>query len=191
MIYDLFSVPFYSCRLNLDNSIIEKYCYEVKKKDKGRVISNEGGWQSNLLEGYMPELNDLFKEMVIKTNEFANDIGLVTPLKLSAGWININGFKDSNIVHNHPNCLLSTIYYVKTNNKSGQIEFQNPVMDLMAENVSNETVKEYTNYVSGRKIFSPDNERLFIFPGYLNHYVRPNLSKEDRISIACNFVRDY
>ena len=190
MIYNLFSVPIYNYQLNFDNKKIEKYCYDLKEKDKGRVISNEGGWQSTNLEGYIPELNELMIEILGRANSFANDMGLKTPLKLVNGWVNINGYKDYNVEHNHPGALLSSLYYVKTNDKSGDITFKNPATDVMSENLKDNTINEWTEYTSCRKYLYPANGMLYIFPGYLNHYVKPNLSNDDRISIALNFVKD-
>ena len=190
MIFNLFSIPIYNCQLNFDNKKIEKYCYDLKEKDKGRVISNEGGWQSNSLDGYIPDLNELLIEILGRTNSFAKDIGLKTPMKLINGWVNINGYKDYNVEHNHPNSLLSAVYYVKTNDKSGDLAFKNPASDVMAENLMDATVNEYTEYTSSRKYLSPSNGMLYIFPAYLNHHVYPNLSNADRISIAVNFIKD-
>jgi len=191
MLFTLFSIPIYNYQLNFDNKKIEKYCYDLKEKDKGRVISNEGGWQSNNLEGYIPELNELFIEILGRTNSFAKDIGLKTPLKLINGWVNINGYKDYNIDHNHPGALLSAVYYVKTNDKSGDISFRNPASDVMSENlIEGVTINEFNEYTSCRKFLSPSNGMLYIFPSYLTHSVKPNLSNDERISIALNFVKD-
>ena len=32
-------------------------------------------------------------------------------VKFSNMWININSYKDSNIIHTHPGCLISGVYY--------------------------------------------------------------------------------
>mgnify|MGYP001498385313 CR=1 FL=1 len=121
MIFNLFSIPVYNCQLNFDNKKIEKYCYDLKEKDKGRVISNEGGWQSNSLDGYIPDLNELLIEILGRTNSFAKDIGLKTPMKLINGWVNINRYKDYNVEHSHPGCTMSGVFYVSTPKDCGDL----------------------------------------------------------------------
>ena len=46
MIEDIFKIGVYYCDLNIDTNSYVDYCYDIQKKDKGRTISNEGGYQS-------------------------------------------------------------------------------------------------------------------------------------------------
>ena len=47
MIEEVFKVPIYKQKLKLDLKTIETFCTDLSLKDKGKTISNAGGWQSN------------------------------------------------------------------------------------------------------------------------------------------------
>ena len=47
MISNIFQIPVYQNELEIDNQSLSKYCIQLSHKDKGRTISNIGGWQSN------------------------------------------------------------------------------------------------------------------------------------------------
>ena len=51
----LFATPFWQTKVEgADNEIIKKYCYEMRDKKPGVVISNRGGWHSkDILEPYL------------------------------------------------------------------------------------------------------------------------------------------
>ena len=50
-IQDIFKTPVYSTHLKaIDNKALAKQCIDFSRKDKGRVLSNVGGYQSNNLQ---------------------------------------------------------------------------------------------------------------------------------------------
>lgn len=191
-IQELFKVPIYKTKLKLDNKKIIKYCLELSKKNKGRIISNVGGWQSNDLKSSDSILNNLFLDIKKHGNEFAKFIKLPFPLYENALWININGYKDFNIPHFHGNCLLSGVYYLQTPKDCGNILFENPANDLMQVNWLNENLKEKNNYTSEKWWLPSEESLLYIFPSWLKHSVEPNLNKKDkRISISFNLKSEH
>jgi uncharacterized protein (TIGR02466 family) len=97
-------------------------------------------------------------------------------------WININNYKDFNILHSHSNSTISGVYYVKTNEKSGSICFQHPGEPIFGEY----KVDEYNKINSNIYCLPSLQNTLYLFPSTLKHFVRPNQSNEDRISIAFN-----
>ena len=188
-IQELFSVPVYKTKLQLNNDKMAKYCVELSKQDKGRVISNSGGWQSNALEGSHLILNDLFLNIEKHSNEFANFIKLNSPLHLSNLWININGYKDFNWPHLHTQCLISGVYYISTPKNCGSIFFDNPAYDTMQFDWNEKDLKEKNCYTSAKWWLPSEEGLLYIFPSWLRHSVAPNLNKkEKRISISFNVV---
>jgi uncharacterized protein (TIGR02466 family) len=191
-IQELFKVPIYKTKLKLDNKKIIKYCLELSKKNKGRIISNIGGWQSNNLKSSDSILNNLFLEIKKHGNEFAKFIKLKFPLYENGLWININGYKDFNTTHFHGNCLLSGVYYLQTPKDCGNILFENPANDLMQSNWFNENLKEKNNYTSEKWWLPNEESLLYIFPSWLKHSVEPNLNKKDkRISISFNLNNEH
>ena len=123
---ELFKVPLFANLLDLDTTSIEKYCLDYRDKDEGRQVSNVGGYQSNDVS-----IIPLAKEINKHLNVFSEAYGIGNELVIGNMWININGFKDYNKPHSHPNSLFSGVYYVKTPDKCGNITFENPSYDVM------------------------------------------------------------
>ena len=90
-----------------------------------------------------------------------------------------------NILHNHPNCCISGVFYVQCSNKSGSINFENPSADGIGYAWEHK-LKNYNNNTSSIWSINPKPNQLLLFPGYLKHYVKPNLTKDERISISFN-----
>ncbi len=100
-------------------------------------------------------------------------------------WININKPGDSQEFHIHPNVVFSAIYYIKTNENSGMIEFMKP------SGFSEETAifeYKYNKYSSIRENYNPSEGDLIIFRSNLPHRVMINRSDENRASLAMNFI---
>ena len=187
MIQDLFKVPLYYTNLTLDNEVMAKYCLSMSKKDKGCIRSNEGGWQSNNLQGSHPILNNLFVSIQEHSNIFNKQLDFKRPLNIGNIWININGYKDFNKLHNHPDSTFSGVYYVKTPKDCGNIYFDHPSYDTFQYDWDPLPKNQYNLYNTTQCFYPSIVGRLYIFPSWLNHYVQPNLNKkEKRISISFN-----
>ncbi len=187
-IKELFSIPIASEYLNLDLITLKEFCLRKKIEDKGRVISNEGGWQSNLLSLEEVELSDLYSIATKVASEFSKNIELKDELKLSNSWININGFKDCNIEHIHPLCLASAVFYIKVPENGGNIEFTHPAADTMCYDWIEPTKFQRNRFTSLNWMMESKENFLYVFPSWLKHRVKPNLNPfEERISIAFNF----
>ena len=189
-VIDIFKTPLYFAKLKLDNKKMASYCTSMSQKHKGRKLSNAGGWQSDNLSGEIPVLNNLFLNIIEHSNKMADIIGLKKPLKLDNIWININGFKDSNITHVHNHCLLSGVYYVKTSKNCADLMLNNPALPLIECDWNGYSIKgNYTNYTAAKHTMPAYEGMLYIFPSWLEHYVSPNMSKQKRISISFNIIR--
>jgi len=185
-IQDLFKVPLYKTALSLDNAAISKYSLSLSKKDKGRVLTNIGGWQSDNLED-VSELKELIGVIQNHLTLFAKEIGIKHTIKVTNRWININGYKDTNLLHSHPNCLISGVYYVQTPKDCGNIVFHHPVRALLQHSWSEEEIDNYTEFTSPEWWMPSQAGLLYLFPSWLDHMVKPNLNKkEKRISISFN-----
>lgn len=100
------------------------------------------------------------------------------------GWVNVNPPGGYNAPHVHPSSVLSGVYYVSTpmgeNPVGGAIEFNvphpilrmsgMPVMEMLRERIQ----------------IRPEPGLLLMFPGTLSHWVHPNDSGEERVTMAFN-----
>lgn len=100
------------------------------------------------------------------------------------GWINVLEPGGLNAPHDHPGWVWSGSYYIKVpeidRDRSGNIEFFDP-----RTNVRTLTVDGAACFASNYPI-KPQAGMLLIFPAYLRHWVYPNQSQEERVTVAFN-----
>jgi uncharacterized protein (TIGR02466 family) len=188
-IHDIFKVPVYKTQLNLDIKKLQSFCNEYQQNNTGRIISNVGGYQSNDLPLNDASLHPLIKEINIHSSKFAKEFINNNEQALSNIWININSYKDTNKSHNHTGCDISGVYYVKTPDDCGDIVFEHPAIDVLNyySPEPSKPSKEFNEYNSSTWWKPAVENSLYLFPGWLKHYVRLNLNEtEERISISFN-----
>ncbi len=100
------------------------------------------------------------------------------------GWINVLSPGGLNTPHDHPAWIWSGCYYIKVpvgdSDRSGNIEF----FDTRT-NVRTLTV-DGAGCFSSKFAIKPQSGMLLLFPSYLRHWVYPNESEEDRVTVAFN-----
>jgi|10_taG_2_1085330.scaffolds.fasta_scaffold04234_13 uncharacterized protein (TIGR02466 family) len=183
-LHNIFSCPIYETSLNLNIKLINEYCLRLNKSTAGVVRSNQGGWQSPAIDSR--ELPILATEIKKHANLFKKKLLLKDSLKICNMWVNMNGYKDSNIKHAHPRCTLSGVYYVKVPSQSGGINFFNPVDDLLDSDWHHVKRENYNKYNSLTWTFEPVENLMLLFPSWLRHSVLPHLNKKERVSISFN-----
>ena len=186
----LFPIPVYADQLSLDLPEIEKHVRGLKKGNETEAQrSNRGGWQSKPLVGEHTPLNAL-KDVIYKhAEEYRKAIGYKTPLEIKGMWVNINGYKDYNVEHTHPHCIVSGVFFIKVSKPDfahGLLEFQHPYIHQMNADWPADLF-EFSQFNQPHMSIFPVPNQLVFFPSWSVHSVSPNLSKEDdRISISFN-----
>ena len=193
-LHSLFPCVVSEHKLNFDTDIIKEECYKRKQLDIGRSsqnkhpTSNVGGWQSN---SFFKDTDSFFGPLLHSIEEhclnYIHEIVSIQNCFLHNAWININSKGDSNFPHDHPGSIVSGVYYVRLPENSGRLVFQNP---------SGKLISTYWNMKGGpnewnranSEVWSLDSseDTLLIFPSWLDHFVQPSESDEDRISISFN-----
>lgn len=185
-IANLFEVPIMESYLNIDNEKLINKCYQIKDEQPSAHLSNSGGYQSPNLNLQDTDFKFLFDEIlrhcdiINRRRTFFNKT-----FKVDNCWININKYKDYNLEHTHPNCIFSGCYYIKMPENGGSITFTHP-SELIIYNWPDKIKSEFNSTVSGNWKYEPPAGSLLIFPSWLKHQVTPNLSNEDRITLAFN-----
>ena len=178
----MFVVPFLRYKFDCDLLKLKDLCFSEKEKDRGRVISNVGGWQSNV----NPLNLNLFSELKKIVSDFSLHVGMPGDMEIISHWININDHRSFNRRHRHNDAVWSAVLYVQVPNNSGDIRFYNPAHDQL--NYEWSKVNQLTHFNSPCWTIAPNPGDLFIFPAWLDHEVEPNMNQnEERISIAFNF----
>ena len=153
---------------------------QSKMKDDNSVKkSNRGGWQSGLFKA-TGEFEPLAKEIA----GFVSHLNLgIEKIKIPQLWVNVNKKGDWNTIHQHGQYNLAGTYYVKVPEDSGRIVFRDPRPAAISNKflVDRFDKGEFFN-------IKPLEGMLIIWPSYLDHFVEPSNSDEERISISFDVV---
>jgi uncharacterized protein (TIGR02466 family) len=172
---------------NIDNSELKNYAVDLREKEHGVIKSNFLGWQSDILTVPNTQITVLADEILKRINPLVQLFGFKSDCRvgLTNLWININQPCSFNRPHIHPDSVFSGVYYVEYIANSGKLIFKHPSVAqqiLVNENI----VENFTEFSSGTYAVTPEIGKLIIFPSWLEHYVEPNTSTQERISIAFN-----
>ena len=96
-------------------------------------------------------------------------------MQLTSSWVNRHKPGDGGAAHSHCNAMYSGVMYFQTPRDSGDIVFINPAQRSESHRIR----------IQNRQI-SVDPTVCLIFPSWLEHYVTPNQTDEDRVSISFN-----
>lgn len=188
----MFSSPFFAFRVPGHESLNEELLREghaLRQRNEGTSKSNKGGWHSKGNLFAEPQacfsLLSVLAETAVKmaTRKIAATDPDSLDLKLFA-WMNINPVGGFNAPHTHPGAHWSGVYYVSQpevdEEKAGRVEFLDPRSDLPNWRILN------ARAFKPKKSLKPQPGEMILFPSYLVHWVYPNASDDERISIAFN-----
>lgn len=189
---NLFPTPLWHYRIDepgLD-ALLMKEVAARRAAEPGLPNPNRLGWQSrhDLFDrteaGHMKLLH-LIRAVIGDTLRSLQQNLDHTAIRVALnGWVNINPPGGYNAPHQHADSLLSGVYYVSVppgaSNSGGAIEFLAPhpvrqVGGLMQAPMFAERFR-----------VKPVAGDLLLFPGQLSHWVHPNDSGEERVTIAFN-----
>lgn len=176
--------------VDIDNSLVEDYCYEQYRNfpDNRKVF----GYQSELVDLEDFRLLDLVDEIKIRLAEVTKIYQIKQEFApaLTTSWININKpngrMLENNVCHLHPGRFFSFVYYVKAEPNSGGLDLLSPQRDLMGYSIPNQIYEGFNPVNSLKWTIQPEPKKLVMFPGWIQHQASMNQSTEDRISIAFN-----
>lgn len=176
---ELFSTPVWGYVLSTEQyhaATYIEYLLEQQKINNGVKKSNFGGYQThdNLHQ------EGIFQEFVPIVENICNEIFSqfsFEKLKIDALWGNINSYGNYNASHIHEG-VLSGVVYLQVPENSGKLVLINP-----AVRSDSHPIREKNYFVQ------PQNLACIIFPSWLEHYVEPNLSNKNRISLSFNLKK--
>ena len=162
------------------------YAYDLKDQDPdGNKISNVGGWQS---KGFNVRNEDVLQNFLGRSITQIQNIRCGVEINIYA-WVNINQTTNYNMKHNHPWSDLSGVLWIKTPDNCGKLTFESPY-----NFTGNKEICAYTGEYKHRTnsfltyFYEPYEGGMLIFPSHLTHWVQPNESEEDRISVSFNIT---
>jgi uncharacterized protein (TIGR02466 family) len=188
MITDIFKTSIY--HTNVSNIAYKDYFINVLEKcmeeKKETIKSNNRGFQTSVLR--FNNCNEIEKKLIndliiYPCTDFLKQFNIKKPFKLDNlyYWINKNFKGSSNKPHSHGYDCVSGVYYLNTPKNSGDLVF----LDINKINCNTYKFFDDANFFSEFTV-RPKQYDLILFFSEVIHYVLPNNSDEERISMAFN-----
>ena len=170
------------------NAQLEKDVISWMNQDKGVIRTNIKGWHSTTNMHERPEFKRLVNALYEAQKKIYIEEHLESEPVLGNMWANVNPPGGMNRAHQHPNSLWSGVYYIKAEEKSGQLKIDDP-----RAAASMVRPKQKSDKVPSRlwreTHYEPIAGRCIMFPSWLTHCVDPNESNDIRISVSFNFLQ--
>lgn len=136
--------------------------------------------QPDLRDEYLKIINTIFDRFLYEMKPKYN-----VDIACEGLWINKYHPGDFQEFHNHsmPSCNLSMVYILK-DDETNKFKFFDPDWQLNRANGLNDTL-ELPNF----EVYTPNLHQgdIILFPSQYGHYVTPNTSSDERITISGNF----
>lgn len=137
--------------------------------------SNYGGWQSDVRLHH----NAVFRPLLDHVSTVCTQVFKVKGATFHQMWACINKKHDQNLIHSHTNNYnLSGVYYLNVPAESGELVFRDPRPG------ANQAPYRLFKDDGDSEYFTPAEGMIILFPSYLEHFVLPNRSDHDRISMS-------
>lgn len=190
----LFPIPLWHYTVEGHEALNVRLLEEIKARqeaDKSLANRTRRGWQS--LHDFFERSEPAHSELAAIVKQVLGDAlsKVATEIKADKlsfrqnGWVNVNPPHGYIGPHVHPNALISGTYYVSVpqgEGAGGGIEFVSP-----------HPVGAMTSWIKAAMLtdkvrLQPKAGTILLFPGQLLHWVLPNDSDEDRVSISFNLA---
>ncbi len=188
---DLFPTTVYTCKLPACDALNEELLSHItalRAADAGRVRSNQLGWQSRNLDYSVASVRRFCTLLLERCRTYGASLGWALREELEfitrECWANVNPRYAYNQPHQHPNALISGVYYVQVPaGDCGTLQLMDPRAQARV------LQPEYAPGAPGGaqvQHIAPEVGRLVLFPSWLEHGVGQNLSEGERISMSFN-----
>ena len=153
----------------------------------GVANTNVNGWQSSNILQNLEEFEEINRRILQVCQRIAESQNFKpNVLYQHQAWVNISPPGASNKVHFHANCHFSGVYYVSLQSpECGSIFFRDP---RVASRMLTNPVSKGTDFTADEVRMRPEEGRMYVFPGWLEHGVEVNQSNRDRVSISFNVL---
>jgi len=164
------------------NQRYKDFLIQLSKKTESKKRSNRNGWQSDTFlwqeDIFKPLLDEALNSAQIIASRLSNQ--KLPQMVVRSLWGNINPKGGFNFTHVHPSGWMSGVYYIQLPEGNNEIVFEDPrparLMDFQRSCLIKD---EYFSHY-------PKVGELLLFPSWLPHFVSPNTSDENRITISFN-----
>jgi uncharacterized protein (TIGR02466 family) len=181
-INSIFPTPIYISKLNRELTNKELLFIDNTKLD---VYKNEGNTTST--DNYIlnkEEFKDLKIDLHLKVQDYFDKIispaNNITPY-ITQSWLNYTETNQYHHKHQHPNSLVSGVFYINCDEKFDKIKFFNENYKTIKPEI-----KEWNIWNSESWWFPVKTGSVILFPSSLTHMVETKEGTNTRISLAFN-----
>jgi uncharacterized protein (TIGR02466 family) len=179
----IFPTPIYTSKIDRDITTKELSFIDKIKLD---TYNNEGNKTSN--NNYIlnnEEFKNLKEELDVRVQDYFNKVispsNKITPY-ITQSWLNYTETNQYHHKHQHPNSLISGVFYINCDEQFDRIKFY--------KNDTYQTIKpqtkEWNLWNSENWFFSVKTGDIILFPSSLTHMVETKQGENTRISLAFN-----
>lgn len=194
-IFTLFPTPLYTYKLEnteytnvqqeLQTVVDELYTEEnwgqnPNWNSSSQYLSNKGNFIENILES--KDMKVVTQFIMHHCYNYMASMNVKPKYKaaIETSWLSLTKTGLSSHIHDHGTSHISGVYWFKTNGNDGDIVFRNSHKALKCNPIGSSVAHE--------NAFPPEQGRLILFPGFLDHSVNENTTNEDRISLSFNIL---
>lgn len=182
----IFPLPIYKGFLNRPFTDKEINFFEKSKEDNYRNAGNTTSKDNYILNN--KELKNLKTDLTKIVEHFFTSI--INPSEniipyITQSWLNWTKAGEFHHKHNHPNSIISGVFYINADDKVDSIEFFNERYDQIAIEP-----KQLNVFNAKGATFQVGTGLVILFPSWLNHSVNIKSGENLRTSLAFNtFLR--
>jgi uncharacterized protein (TIGR02466 family) len=179
----IFPTPIYISKL--DRELTKKELSFVDKskldhyKNDGNITSNDNYILNQKVFGTLKE--DLYLRVQDYFNKVLSTTDAVTPY-ITQSWLNYTETNQYHHKHEHPNSLVSGVFYVNCHEEFDKIKF----FKKDAYQIIKPETKDWNLYNSETWWFTVKTGDIILFPSSLTHMVETKEGDNTRISLAFN-----
>jgi hypothetical protein len=178
----IFPTPIYISKINRELTNKELLFIDKTKSDcnnnEGNITSSDNYILNNLAFKNLKQEIDLIVQDYF--NKVLSNTDSVTPY-ITQSWLNYTETNQYHHKHEHPNSLVSGVFYINCDEKFDKIKFfNNKYKPIKLE------VKEWNLWNSESWWFPVKTGNIVLFPSSLTHMVETKEGTNTRISLAFN-----
>jgi len=185
----LFGIPLYQTELT---DVTQEDLDYIKSSEYVRFPANNGFGTPNKFLLDNPALKNLKEKILTSCYHFLYDVLDIDPsakFEITNSWAVKHLKGDESGAHTHVNSMISGVFYVQTDEDSGEIVFHK---DKTHHNIFTPTVgipfkgQNLNVFNALGWAIKPKNNMLVLFPSTLDHSVLPSRSDTERYCVAFN-----
>jgi uncharacterized protein (TIGR02466 family) len=178
----IFPTPIYISKLDRELtskelSFIDKIKLDVHNNEGNKTSNDNYILNNKLFKNLKEELDLRVKDYFDKVISPANNI---TPY-ITQSWLNYTETNQYHHKHQHPNSLVSGVFYINCHEEHDKIKFFNDKYQTIKPEV-----KDWNIWNSETWWFSVKTGDVILFPSSLTHMVETKQGDNTRISLAFN-----